>query len=91
MITNRDAHQYDGLDSDRDTEAKIELALRFFPELLAIRSKTPWLAFNMAGLYDHASVEEECDRQQKDIANRRNYPIQCLSYVHGVVHIIAAM
>ena len=28
-----EAHNYDGLDSNRDTEAEVETAVRFFPEV----------------------------------------------------------
>jgi hypothetical protein len=40
LLCNNDAENYRGLDSDRDTEAEVETAIRFFPpEVLSIKTK----------------------------------------------------
>lgn len=57
---------YHGLDADRDTEAEVELALRFFPENLSKRKENVW---------DY----DEGDWVNADEDHKGEFPIQCIS------------
>eukprot|EP00751_Fragilariopsis_kerguelensis_P013342 CAMPEP_0170760910 /NCGR_PEP_ID=MMETSP0733-20121128/1846_1 /TAXON_ID=186038 /ORGANISM="Fragilariopsis kerguelensis, Strain L26-C5" /LENGTH=140 /DNA_ID=CAMNT_0011100771 /DNA_START=35 /DNA_END=457 /DNA_ORIENTATION=- len=39
MLCDQNEENYQGLDSDRDTEAEVETALRFFPEVISLRTE----------------------------------------------------
>jgi hypothetical protein len=57
---------YNGLDSDRDTEeAEVETAIRFFPEVLSRRKQI--------------NIEDDDDDEEQELVGGL-YPIQCLSY-----------
>jgi hypothetical protein len=69
MICDNNGDDYCGLDSDLDTEAEVETAIRFFPDVLSCRKGDRW-DYNKAQLVD-AEGEGE-------------YPIRCISYLAGL-------
>ena len=48
---------YQGLDSDRDTEAEVETTVRFFPEVLTRRKEMVWDCYNEHGEFEEDVVE----------------------------------
>jgi hypothetical protein len=70
-----DEEGYLGLDSDRDTEAEVETAIRFFPEVLSRRKEISW---------DYTSDDLDDDGEEKILqAEDCLYPIQLLGLTIG--------
>jgi len=65
---NDDAENYRGLDSTRDTEAEVETALRFFPNLIRRRKEVVW---------------DDFEDDWIDTVDEGEYPIECLLYTLG--------
>lgn len=63
MICDQEYENYQGLDSERDTEAEVETALRFFPDLLTRKKELVW------GL-NEGWIDADDDEG--------DYPVQCL-------------
>jgi len=63
-----EAEDYDGLDSDRNTEAEVETAIRFFPNVLTRRKEVTWWYID----------DDEDDDDEDDEDGELLYPIQLL-------------
>ena len=69
MITDQDGANYQGLDSNYNTDDEVETILRIFPDLINKRKETKFDIFD--------NVWDEID--DDDDEDGGNYPIQCLT------------
>ena len=71
-------NNYNGLDDSRDTENKVETAIRFFPAVLSKRKAGRWREAN-----DDDDDYDDDDEEEEEEWIDGEYPIQCLALFYN--------